>query len=170
MTIVDCFAILNPNKQRRASMIEIRYETAIPCTAGATFAAIVDLGGYDRWLTSSKAYAGTTDISSDPITAGTTYVESAPNGVRHGTITEFQPPTRVTFHQPMTMKPRLLGIIGIDVTYTLTPAAASVHLVRVVTLKIPWTLKLVQPLVVRQIRTETERTVLALKTFAEAPR
>ena len=39
-------------------MIEIRYQTAIRCTAGAAFAAIVDLRGYDRWLASSKAYAG----------------------------------------------------------------------------------------------------------------
>ncbi len=151
-------------------MIEIHHETDIHCSADEIFAVIVDLRGYDRWVTGSKAFAGITDISADPITAGTTYVESEPRGVRRGTITEFQPPTRVTFHQLMTMKPRPLGIIDIDVTYTLTPTDASVHLGRVVKLTIHWPLKLAQPLVVRQFRREGERTVLALKDFAETLR
>jgi uncharacterized protein YndB with AHSA1/START domain len=150
------------------SMSELRYETEIRCTAEAIFAAIVDLRGYDRWLTSSAAYGGTTEISTDPISAGTTYVESGPGGVRNGTVTEFEPPTRVTFHQPMTMKTKLLGVIDIKVRYLLTPTAASVHVVRLVTLAIPWPLMLIQPLVVRQFRKESERTVLALKAHAEA--
>jgi uncharacterized protein YndB with AHSA1/START domain len=149
-------------------MIESHHEIDIQCTADKIFDVIVDLRGYDRWLTPSTAYAGTTEVSSDPITAGTTYVEAGPNGVRHGTITELQPPTRVTFHQPMTMKPRPLGIIDIHVRYALTPTAGSVHVGRVVTLSIPWPLKLIQPLVARQFRSEGERTMLALKTFAEA--
>jgi uncharacterized protein YndB with AHSA1/START domain len=98
----------------------VRQETEVNCTADTIFAVIVDLRGYDRWLTPSTAYAGTTDVSADPINAGTTYVESGPGGVRHGTITEFQPPTGVVFHQPMTLKPRPLRIINIHVRYTLT--------------------------------------------------
>ncbi len=144
-------------------MIEIHHETEIHGTADTIFGAIVDLRGYDRWLSRSTAFPGITDISADPITAGTTYVESEPRGVRRGTITEFQPPTRVTFHQLMTMKPTPLGIIEIDVTYTLTPTEESIHLGRVATVKIHWPLKLVQPLVVRQFRREGERTLLALK-------
>jgi hypothetical protein len=70
----------------------------------------------------------------------------------------------------MTMKPRPLGIIDIDVSYTLTPTAVSVHVGRVVTLTIHWPLKLIQPLVVRQFRREGERTLLALKAFAETLR
>ena len=87
--------------------------------------------------------------------------------MRHGTVTEFEPPTRVTFHQPMTVKPRPLGIIDIVLRYTFTPTAASVHVGRVVTLTIHWPLKLIQPLVVRQFRRESGRTLLALKAFAE---
>jgi uncharacterized protein YndB with AHSA1/START domain len=148
-------------------MIEVRCETEIRCAADTVFATVVDLRGYHRWLAQSAAYPGTTDISADPIAAGTTYVESGPSGERHGTITEFQPPTHVTFHQPMTMRPKALGVIDIYVRYTITPTAASVHVDRIVTLTIPWPLKLVQPLVVRQFRREGERTVLALKAFTE---
>ena len=149
-------------------MAEIRVEADIQAPVEAIFDAIVDLRGYSRWLADSKGYPGTTEISPGPMAVGTTYVESGPGGVRHGMVTELEPPTRVSFRQPMTMKPRLLGTIGIDVTYTLTPAGESVHLLRVTRLKIPWTLKLAQPLVVREIRTENERTVGALKAFTES--
>jgi uncharacterized protein YndB with AHSA1/START domain len=148
-------------------MVELPFETEIHSSADRVFEAITDLRGYNRWLTSSSAYAGTTEISADPITAGTTYVEPSSSGVRHGTITELDPPTRVTFHQPMTMKPSLLGIIDIHVTYTLTPTPAGVHVARLVTLTLPWPLKLLQPLVLRPFRQESQRTMHALKTFAE---
>ena len=148
-------------------MVAFRLETEIHSSAERIFAAIVDLRGYDRWLDRSKSFPGITDISTDPVAAGTTFVESEPRGVRHGTITEFQPPTRVTFHQPMTMKPRPLGFIDIDVTYTLTPSGASTHLARAVILGLHGPLRLVQPLVVRQFRREGLRTMLALKAHAE---
>jgi uncharacterized protein YndB with AHSA1/START domain len=150
-------------------MIEIQFETEVHATAEKVFDAIIDLSGYRRWLPASKVYLGITDISTDPATLGTTYVESCPQGVRHGTITEFEPPTHVVFHQPMTMKPRFLGIIDIRLRYTLTPAAGSTHVRRLSTPTIPWQLKLAQPLILRDTRDENERTLLALKTFAEHP-
>ena len=150
-------------------MAQIRQEAEIEASAEEIFAAIVDLRGYDRWLATSNVFEGITDISSDPIALGTTWAEPGPNGVRHGTVTEFESPTRVTFHQPMTMRPRFLGIIDITVSLTLTPSPTSVHLRRVVTFRIPWPLKLVQPLVVRQFRVESSRILLALKDFAERP-
>ncbi|HET9141938.1 SRPBCC family protein [Actinophytocola sp.] len=148
-------------------MPEIRLETDIRGTADAVFAALVDLRGYGRWLARSSAFPGTTEISPGPVGVGTTYVESSSQGVRRGTVTEYQPPDSVTFHQPMTMKPNLLGVIDIRVRYTLTQAADSVHLRRVVTLTLPAALKLVQPVVLRQFRTESERTMRALKAFVE---
>ena len=149
-------------------MLLIRQEAEIDAPAEKIFAAIVDLRGYERWLARSEVFEGITNISSDPIALGTTWSEPGPNGVRHGTVTDFEAPTRVTFHQPMTMSPRLLGVIDITVSVTLTPTAASVVVRRVVTIGIPWPLKLVQPLVVRQFRAEGGRTLLALKRFAEA--
>jgi len=151
-------------------MSQIRLEAEIDAPVEKIFAAIVDLHGYERWLPRSSVFEGITDISSDPIRLGTTWSEPGPNGVRHGTVTEFEAPTQVTFHQPMTMSPRLLGVIDITISVTLTPTPRSVHLLRVVTIGIPWPLKLVQPLVVRQFRAEGGRTLLALKNFAESRR
>jgi uncharacterized protein YndB with AHSA1/START domain len=149
-------------------MLQIRQEAEIDAPTEKIFAAIVDLRGYERWLARSEVFEGITDISSDPIAVGTTWSEPGPNGVRHGTVTAFEAPTRVTFHQPMTMSPRLLGVIDITVSVTLTPTAASVVVRRVVTIGIPWPLRVVQPFVVRQFRVEGGRTLLALKRFAEA--
>ena len=148
-------------------MVELLFETEIHSSADTVFQLITDLRGYNRWLTSSAAYAGTTEVSTDPIAAGTTYVESSTSGVRHGTVTELDAPSRVTFHQPMTMKPRFLGIIDIHVTYTLTPTAGGVHVGRLVTLTLPLPLKLLQPLVLRPFRQESQRTIQALKSFSE---
>ena len=149
-------------------MTQIRQEAEIDAPVERIFAAIVDLRGYDRWLATSRVFEGITEISSDPIALGTTWSERGPNGVRHGTVTDLKAPTRVTFHAPMTMNPRLLGVTDITVSLTLTRTPTSVHVSRVVTIGIPWALKLVQPLVVRQFRVESGRTLLALKRFAEA--
>jgi uncharacterized protein YndB with AHSA1/START domain len=151
-------------------MSEIRQEAHIRAPVEEIFAAIADFRGYGRWLTTSSVFEGISDISSDPIRLGTTWSERGPNGVRQGTVTEFEAPTRVTFHQPMMLTPRLLGIIDINVSLTLAPTPTAVHVRRVVTIGIPWQLKLVQPFVVRQFRIESGRTLLALKAFAERPR
>jgi len=148
-------------------MARFHFESEMHSTAERVFAAIVDLRGYHRWLTPSKSFGETTDLSSDPITLGTTFLDSGPGGVRHGVVTEFAPPTRVTFHMPMTMRPRLLGTIDIHVIYALTSTATAVHVRRDGTVTVHGPLKLVRPVVVRQIQNESERTLLALKAFVE---
>jgi uncharacterized protein YndB with AHSA1/START domain len=149
-------------------MIELRFEADVNSSADAIFDVLTDLRRYDRWLTGSSAYPGTTEVSTDPVALGTTYVECASQGVRRGTVTEFEPPVRVAFRQPMTMKPRLLGVIDIEVGYTLTATAGRVHIGRVVQVDLPVRLRPARMLVLRGFRAESERTLLALKAFAEA--
>ena len=155
-------------REVEGNVTEIRQEADIAAPAEKIFAAIVDFRGYDRWLPRSDVFEGITDISSEPIALGTTWTEPGPNGVRHGRVTRFERPTRVTFHQPMALRPSLLGTIDITVDVALDTRSNAVHLSRVVTIGIPWQLKLVQPLVVRRFRTESARTLLALKAFAES--
>jgi uncharacterized protein YndB with AHSA1/START domain len=149
-------------------MVTFSLTAEITGPAERVFDTIVDLRGYGRWLDLSADYGGTTEISADPIAAGTTYVERSGVGVRHGTVTELLRPTRVTFDQPMTMRPRLFGVIGILATYSLTPVPDGVRVERVVTVEFPWQLKPVAPLVIPRFRKESERTVQALKAFVEA--
>ena len=129
---------------------------------------IVDFRGQDRWLAKSAVFRGTSEISSNPVTLGTTYREPGPAGVRKGTVTEVERPTKLTCHQPLTM-PLHVGTVDATLRYTLTPTGSeSTHVKRAVTIGIPWPLKLFQPVLVRAFRRESERTLLALKDYAES--
>jgi uncharacterized protein YndB with AHSA1/START domain len=145
---------------------EIPAEADIGCPAETIFDLITDFKGQDRWLSTSSAFRGTSAISSDPVVLWTTYREPGPLGVRHGTVTEFERPAKITFHQPMTMRLHA-GTVDITLRYTLTPAGGSTHVTRVVTIEIPRSLKVVQPVIIRAFRMESGRTLLALKAYAD---
>lgn len=148
-------------------MIEIPSEADIQCAAETIFDVIADFRGQDRWLTKSAVFRGTGEISSDPVTLGTTYREAGPAGARNGTVTELERPTKLTCHQPLTM-PLRLGTVDATLRYTLAATGSeSTHVKRVVTLVIPGSLRLLQPLLVRTYRRESRRTLLALKAYAE---
>jgi uncharacterized protein YndB with AHSA1/START domain len=147
-------------------MTELRFDADINGPAEKIFGLIIDLGAQNRWLSHSSSFRGTTLLSQGPVTLGSRYRESDPFGIRNGTVTEFEPPAKVTFHQPMTLRLRA-GTIDVTVTYTLTPAAGLTHVTRSVTLGIPRRLRLVQPLLVRAFRNESSRTLLALKAHAD---
>jgi uncharacterized protein YndB with AHSA1/START domain len=145
---------------------EIPSEADIHCSAEKIFDLIIAFRGQDRWLTKSSAFRGTHEISSNPVTLGTTYREPGPFGVRNGTVTEFERPTKITFYQPMTMKLHA-GTVDVTLRYTLVPTADSTHVRRVVTLGIPRSLRLFRPILVRAFRVESGRTLLALKAYAD---
>jgi hypothetical protein len=66
----------------------------------------------------------------------------------------------------MTLKLHL-GTIDVLLRYTLTPQARSTHVRRTVALGIPWSLKLLQPLLMCAFRHESRRTLLALKAHVD---
>lgn len=147
-------------------MTELTLDADVGFPAEKVFDLITDFGGQERWLAPSSSFRGTTVISPGPVALGTKYRESEPFGVRNGTVTEFERPAKVTFHQPMTIRLHA-GTIDVTVRYTLTPNAGSTHVTRVVTLGVPWSLKLFQPVLVSAFRKESKRTLLALKAYAD---
>ena len=147
-------------------MTEFTLEADIGAPAETIFDLITDLGGQDRWLARSSSFRGTTLLTDGPVALGTRYRESDPFGIRNGTVTEFERPVKVIFRQPMSLRLHA-GTIDVTVAYTLTPAGRSTHVTRVVTLGIPRSLRLLQPLLVRAFRTESTRTLLALKARAD---
>lgn len=148
------------------TLIQISSEAEILCDAEAIFAVIIDFGGQDRWLTKSSAFRGTDAISENPVRLGTTYREPGPLGVRKGEVTEFDRPTSIAFHQPMTLKFGL-GTIDVLMRYTLEPRPDSTHVTRVVTFQIPRHLKPIEPIIKVAFRVESARTLLALKAYAD---
>ena len=146
-------------------MTELASEADIRCPAERIFDVITDFSGQSRWLATSSAFHGTTITSPGPVALGTTYREPGPFGVRNGTVTEFERPVKITFHQPMTMKLHA-GTIDVTVRYTLTPNVGSTHVTRAVTLGIPRSLRPLRPVLVRAFGQESRRTLLALKAYA----
>lgn len=148
-------------------MIALRFKAEIQASAERVFALLADLGGYDRWLPRSWAWRGASHISAGPTRVGTTWVEPAPFGVRHGRVTAFDPPTRIGFEQPMTPRRRVVGVIGIGLVHTLTPVGQGVRLLRILELDPRGPVRLAMPLLVAPVRGENARIVRALKAFAE---
>lgn len=149
-------------------MIKLEFEADIEATAERVFSLLADLRDYDRWLPGSQAFHGTVRISDGPIVVGTSYVEPGPLGRRHGVVTLMDRPTRLAFEQPMTLKPRFAGVIGIRLLHTLTPNGATVHLKRELELSPRGPIKLAMSLVVKMFRAENERMMRTLKAYAEA--
>lgn len=148
-------------------MVEMPSEADVHCSAEKVFDVIADFRAQDRWLTDSSAFHGTNDVSSNPVTLGSTYREHGPFGVRNGKVIEYERPTKITFHQPMTLKLRS-GTIDVTVRYILTPGAGSTtHVRRVCSVDVPAHLRPFQALVAREFRLESARTLLALKAHAD---
>jgi len=148
-------------------VIALRFEAEIEASAERVFALLANLRGYDLWLPRSRAWRGTSHISPGPIRLGTTYVEPGGFGVRHGRVTEFDPPTRIGFEQPMTSRRRVLGVIGIRLAHTLTPEGQGVRLLRVLELEPRGPARIAMPLLILPFRAENARVLRALKSFAE---
>jgi hypothetical protein len=149
----------------RNGRVEIR--SGDPRSAERVFSLLADLRDYDRWLPKSSSFHGTVAISGGPVAVGTAYVEPGPLGTRHGTITQMARPTRLAFEQPMTLKPRALGMIGIRLLDTLTPSGSFVHLLRTLELSPRGPVRLAMPPVVAMFRVENERMMRTLETYAE---
>lgn len=148
---------------RRGSVrVELPCDADIPATAEDIFATVIDFAGQDGWLSESSAYKGTVDVSTDPVTLGTTYREPGPLGTRFGIVTRFAPPTAVTFDQPMVFKLGA-GTLGVTVSLSFRPNGDATRVHRVCALTIPRRLRPVRRILERAFRTESARTLAALK-------
>jgi uncharacterized protein YndB with AHSA1/START domain len=129
--------------QKGISMPALHFTILIHGSPETIFALLADLAHYDRWLPGSASFGGITEIAPLPVGLGTTYIDAGPAGMRHGTITEFEPPRHLSFHQPMQVV--LRGTIDIYVRQTLEPEGQMTRLHRDLTLAIHGILKAVQP-------------------------
>jgi uncharacterized protein YndB with AHSA1/START domain len=146
-------------------IVEIPLEAAFECSAERVFEVVADLCGQDRWLAQSKAFRGTVDVSDNPVRLGSTYREPTPQGVRHGEVIEFEPPVRITFHQPMSLRP--FGRIDIVQRYTLEPQADATLVRRVAVIGIPACLRPLARIILSTTTRESGRTLSALKAYCE---
>jgi uncharacterized protein YndB with AHSA1/START domain len=135
------------------------------------FDLIADMPHYGRWLPGSDAFGETTEVTPYPVRLGTTYLDGGPAGQRPGSVTEYDPPKRIAFHQTMLLKRGpLTANIDVNIRYTFEPVEHATNVTRALdlTIEMPAFLKLAEPLVLRAFRKENERLLAELKSYVEA--
>ena len=147
-------------------MIEETFHANIRASAENVFDIILDLDGQDRWLPKSLAYRGTDEISSSPVVLGTTYREPGFVGVRRGTVTELSRPTRIAFHQPMSLRARL-GVVDAAIRYELRQGNGYSEVTESLTVSFSGSARFCEPVFRPLFRHERRRTLRALRVFAE---
>ena len=127
---------------------------------------------YGRWLPGSEAFGRTTLVSPYPVRLGTTYLDAGPAGERPGSVTAFDRPKSIAFHQTMRIKRGpLTANCDIHIRCTLEPVeggATSVIRALDLTIQIPGPLKVAEPLVASAFRKENARILAELKRYVEA--
>ncbi len=137
-----------------------------PCET--VFGLIADITRYDRWLPRSSAFGAITQVSPMPVGLGTSYIDQGPSGTMKGTITEYQPPTHITFQQSMPLKlPLISGTLELHIRYTLESVGQGTRVNRDVTFHLPGVLKVAQPVVVSTVRRESGRLLQIMKRTVE---
>ena len=93
------------------------YSSEVAASPAVLFALLSDMPKYTRWLPPSATFAGTTDVEPYPVRLGSRYRDGRP-GERGkewwGTVTGFQPPGSVDFHQTITVS-QLRAIVDVHI-------------------------------------------------------
>ncbi len=131
-------------------------ETEIEQRREIVYDILVDFRNYDSWLPRSLAFKGTTSISEGPIRVGTTYVEASVWGTRRGTVNALSRPDRMSYSQPMTLNPAILGVIGVRVEDSLTAVGAKTRVTRRLDLGFQGPVRFVAGFVAKSFKTEIE--------------
>ncbi|KAE8446773.1 hypothetical protein EG329_011678 [Mollisiaceae sp. DMI_Dod_QoI] len=146
----------------------IHLSITIKAPPQAVFDAVTDLTSYSKWLPQSSAFKGTTKISDNPIKLGTTYIEDGPAGVRKGEVVEYDAPHQVTFHQPMSLKPYVFGLVlDVRVQMKFREDGGQTILDRDISLGVPWVLSIFKLVIENEFRRESWRTLELLKEYCE---
>jgi len=129
----------------------------------AVFDALTRLGALRGRIGTSGTYAGTIDVSDDPVRVGSTYVDRTPIGRLRGEVLELEADRHVVFRQATARRD-----LDVRITYDLEPAPNGTRLVRTGEITTRRWLAIVHPIVVWTTRAENRRTMESLKTSLEA--
>jgi len=135
------------------------------------FELIADMPNYGRWLPGSDAFGATSEVSPYPVCLGTTYLDAGPSGRRPGSVTAYDPPRSIAFHQTMAVKKGpIAGDVDIRIHYTFEPVEGATNVVRALdlTIEMHGFSKIAEPVVLAAFRKENARILAELKRYAEA--
>jgi len=152
------------------SRTQCRFTAQIAGQTDRVFDLIADMPNYADWLPGSNAFGGTTEVTPYPVQLGTSYLDWGPAGSRRGSVTAFDRPRSIAFHQTMLLKRGpLTADVNITIDYTLKPSSGGTAVVRDldITVQMPGLMRLATPMVVAAFRKENARTLAALRRYFE---
>ena len=129
------------------------------------FALIADLPNYSRWLPPSGLYATTSSVSDTPIKLGSTYEDRSRQATLRGSITKYDPPHAISFHQEMRLR---IGSLIVDIAYRLEADGAGTRVHRTTMPRLSGVVALFGPMVRRSIYAENRRTLAMMKQYLES--
>ena len=138
-------------------------ELGIARPPAAVFDALTRLGALRGRIGTSGTYAGTVEVSDDPVRQGSTYVDRTPIGRLRGEVVELESDRRIVFRQ-VTER----GDLDVRITYTLERVPSGTRLVRTGEITTRRWLALVHPIVAWTTRAENRRTLESLRASLEA--
>jgi hypothetical protein len=148
------------------------YATTVTAPPDIVFGLLSDLPNYGQWLPGSGDFGRTTDVEPYPVRLGTRYHDGKPDQPGKdwwGTVTGFQPPGSLDFHHTISVG-RLWMTIDVHIHYSLEPRDGGTEVSRwlVLDFSLPTALRPLRPLIAARFDKENERTLAALKEYAEA--
>jgi uncharacterized protein YndB with AHSA1/START domain len=147
---------------------ELTFTTQITGPPSTVFDLVADMPNYGRWLPDSSAFGGTVNVTPYPVQLGTTYLDAGPIE-KPGEVTEFDRPTRISFHHIVQIRRPFHADVDARIRYTLTPLDGGTFVDRrlQLTFDLHGLLKLALPILLIGFRQENNRTLAALKKYVE---
>jgi len=148
------------------------YSSSVRAPAELLFRLLSDLPNYGDWLPGSDAFGRTTDVEPYPVRRGTRYHDGKPGEPGKdwwGEVTGFQPPGSVDFHHTIHVR-QLAAAIDVHIHYSIEGGDDGTVVTRwlVLDITLPFVFLPLRPLITASFDKENERTMAALKRYAEA--
>jgi hypothetical protein len=150
------------------------YSSEVAASPAVLFALLSDLPNYARWLPASKRFADTTDVEPYPVRRRSRYRDGRPGEPGKewwGTVTGFQPPGSLDFHQTIPVS-QLKAMVDVHIHYSLEQIDGRTRVTRwhVMDITMPVLMRPLRQLILRSFDEEIVRTMTELKDYAEAHR
>lgn len=152
--------------------VDLLFTIQIRSSAGVLFELVADMPNYGRWLPDSPAFRGIINVTPYPVQLGTTYLDAGPVE-KPGSVTEFDPPNHISFHHVVQIRKGALKTdVDARIRYTFEPRASGTFVRRrlVLTFDLHGIARLASPVLLYGFRKENDRTLAALKRYAETNR
>jgi uncharacterized protein YndB with AHSA1/START domain len=148
---------------------DLTFTAQIRGTPERIFDLVADMPNYGRWLPDSSAFGGTIDVKPYPVQLGTTYLDAGPI-LKPGSVTEFDPPRHIAFHHTVQLRQGPLNTdVGARIRYIFEPHDDGTFVERtlVLTFDLHGVARLALPIILLGFRKENDRTLAAVKRYAE---